>query len=278
MLQREMAFSTEPDILEMLCTPLGSWASLGTVEIWHLRVQSCGKNLKARSLHFPSACLGSFINSKHTGRINEVTKFLNGDGLTSPQSPSRPGIFCNDAFATYAPWEEPVKDENRNRIPYEIDENGDVTRWWTIREVFPKQVDNLDRRNPFWIESLNGYEFDVNGFDTLCGKASVFAATSFPAAQIEHDDIKTADFERNIWFCPRTWSKPEVNSPHRVPNLSTLLTDDGYPKGGTGEGLDRFATISCTLYHELYHLTDYQGTTHDRGGECKYFTSFPSCL
>ncbi|ESZ91213.1 hypothetical protein SBOR_8387 [Sclerotinia borealis F-4128] len=178
-------------------------------------------------------------------RLSAVSQLLSGGGLAGSTTDNPPYLFC-------------VPDPNNDNNPY------------TVATVFAGKFTQGGHLH-FWISALKGWIFDSNGATTLCGKISLYAATTKRSTASEIDTVKTNTFDRFTWLCPRAFTPlvgndgttKATSAPHSAPLLSTAVAYDSYPSAGTRIGLDTLALISSTLYHELFHLTDAAQTTAD---------------
>lgn len=50
---------------------------------------------------------------------------------------------------------------------------------------------------------------------------------------------------------------------HLISVLGDIVQDTEYPNADREDNLEHYTTQSCTLYHELFHLTDYNGLAKD---------------
>lgn len=117
-----------------------------------------------------------------------------------------------------------------------------------------------------------GYEFDNDKTTKLCARPLRYAAT-LPASQGIQHSANTGDFDAHIFLCPTAFSPLTYGAKfHTVPALGAILQPSVYPKVGNAWPLDQYATEGCTLYHELFYLTDYKGTSGDPPSMCP-----PSC-
>lgn len=150
------------------------------------------------------------------------------------------------------------------------DNNPDLV---TLGEVFPAQASNPNIA-AFYMHAFKGYDMDQNGYDTLCGKPSLYAFTAKPLPDdIVEEYVDVLRYNRHILFCPPTFSS-EAGNPHSYPSLSQAVSSDHYPDDRTGLALDQYVPTSATFYHELWHLADATGITSDP--YCKYLYSLVS--
>ncbi|KAJ5664209.1 hypothetical protein N7507_004940 [Penicillium longicatenatum] len=205
-------------------------------------------------------------------RLNAVSQFLYREGLIDPVTTEKPYIFCGDAFATYAPWDQPAKDSSGNTIPDGTDDNGD-TVYIKVNQVFPEESRKAGWI-AFWLSIFSAYTFDIGtSTSTMCSRSDRFAATSKASTQYPAKLVTGGTYDRHTFLCDATFD-PIGNGKqtHSIAELATIISYDGYPVEGNGKGLDRYGTYSSTLYHEIIHLTDSAGTTGDPFGR---FYSFP---
>ncbi|KAF2634389.1 hypothetical protein P280DRAFT_361918, partial [Massarina eburnea CBS 473.64] len=204
-------------------------------------------------------------------RISSVSQFLAGAGLVGSVAPGNPWMFCSEAAGEYTPFDQPIKDEDGSNIAKTVDQNGNPDLL-TLREVFPVQASD-PRIEAFYIEAFKGYDMDTNGYDTLCGKPSLYAVTARPLPNnIVEEHVDVVRYNRHILFCPPTFS-PGTGHPHSYPSLSQAVSSDHYPGDKTGLMLDQYVPVSATFYHELWHLADPTGITNDP--YCKCFSLLP---
>ncbi|KAK3941415.1 hypothetical protein QBC46DRAFT_382650 [Diplogelasinospora grovesii] len=209
--------------------------------------------------------------------IAAVSQFLSGGGLINNPGPGNPWIFCSEAAGEYTPFDQPIKDKDGDYAvtDYYLDEAGDVvpTEFLKLGQVYPAQASNSDI-NAFYMTAFSGYDFDTNGFQTLCGKPSLYAVTAWPQATpnqlvVDEAEIELAQEGRHVLFCPPSFT-PGTGAPHSYPSLAQAVSSGNYPTGnqadlGTSKSmpLDKYMPVSATFYHELYHLTDSTGITFD---------------
>ncbi|KAJ8121085.1 hypothetical protein ONZ43_g2377 [Nemania bipapillata] len=213
--------------------------------------------------------------------ISAVSQFLSGGGIPRAAVPGNPWIFCSEDSGEYTPYNQPVKNSEGSFaiIDKAYNEAGELvpTELLTLDDVFIQEARNPDL-NPFFIKATNSYTFDSNGYETLCGKPTLFATTGRPqntpdSFVYEQYEVTLGLYNRHILFCPPTFhiladDPGYANAPHNYPSLAQAVSADNYPSGNPGDGtpvtqLDRLLPISATLYHELYHLTDSEELTTD---------------
>lgn len=137
----------------------------------------------------------------------------------------------------------------------------DIPEFLALHEVFPAQANNFNIK-AFYMHAFKGYVMDQNGYDTLCGKPSLYACTANTLTNdIIEDYVDVVRYNRHILFCPPTFS-PGTDA-HSYPSLSQAVSSDHYPGDQTGLKLDQYVPVSATFYHELWHLTDGAGITGD---------------
>lgn len=210
-----------------------------------------------------------------------MSQFLYRAGLINPVTTEKPYIFCGDAFAAYAPWDQPAKDSKGEQVEDGTDDDGD-TVYIKVNEVFPV----LARRNgwiAFWLSIFKGYIFDIGDVSSaMCSYPGRFAATSKSSNTYPAQQVTGGTYDRHTFLCDATFD-PVGNGKqtHAVEKLSTIISYDGYPVEGNDKGIDQYGTYSATLYHELFHLTDSAGVTADPfGGSLPFIFSFliwPQC-
>ncbi|EEQ32194.1 hypothetical protein McanMca71_005424 [Microsporum canis] len=197
--------------------------------------------------------------------ISRVSEFLAGAGLRNPVKPGeKPRIFCSEDAGEYAPWDQPIKDENGKEIPYAKDENtGEVTKYWTVGEVFVIQKNKYADAAAYWMRSYNGYAFVRGALCTKTENKMDYAKTSAipPIPYTEGEELYFGKANRYILFCPLAFDAPS-GKPHSLSSLADAASSANYPSGAGTPKLDGILPRSATLYHELYHLTD-NGDTSD---------------
>ncbi|KAL5046473.1 hypothetical protein BDW71DRAFT_207268 [Aspergillus fruticulosus] len=169
-------------------------------------------------------------------RLEGVVTFLGGGALTGGSN-DKPYLFGGDSFAQKQSWQE-------------CDENGEPTSYYSIEEVYPNlrqmQLDGeLDpdtintNKNivSFLVSKLKGYVFDVSGKDRLCVKVNRVVGTSR--------------------------AENNAGTEARSPAGFIAVNSKNYPTVGADTNPTVLTSFSCTLYHELFHLTDAQGTNSD---------------
>ncbi|KAL3477022.1 hypothetical protein BJX99DRAFT_257927 [Aspergillus californicus] len=160
-------------------------------------------------------------------------------------------------------------------------ENAAVTDYYTILEVYPKlkqmQLDGEGNIAPFLVSQLNGYVFDASGQVRLCAKVNRIAATSRADTNAGSEagspaGFTYATFNRHVYFCDTAFeAKPGVA--HGYKTLAEVVSSDNYPTKGSNTGPSALTSLSATLYHELFHLTDSDGTDSDGPGTGYYKAS-----
>lgn len=209
----------------------------------------------------------------HTARVQQ---FLTGGGLRDPQVKSeKPRLFCGADMGEYQPWNAPLKD-NKGKIV--DDEDFGVL---PLQVAYPAFRDT--NCHAFWVEAFKGYDIDCNGQPTLCpvyDPASKKARAGKTANRIDKlaPDTNAGDFKlglgnRHVLFCPPAF---ETGSSHSVESLAKATSSDKYPKAGEKDiqySLDRQLTISATMYHEIFHLTDGKGSADTPDLTCTFSPS-----
>ncbi|KAL4861743.1 hypothetical protein BDV12DRAFT_203715 [Aspergillus spectabilis] len=61
--------------------------------------------------------------------------------------------------------------------------------------------------------------------------------------------------------------------PHGYETLAEVVSSDNYPTAGAKIDRSALTSLSATLYHELFHLTDSDGTDSDGPGTGYYVAS-----
>lgn len=200
---------------------------------------------------WPGACIDALLE-----HIEIVGQFLNGNGIRGATAGTKPYFFCDDSFATYAPWDQIAKDASGQDIPDRV--NGGFI---TVQTLF-SNIKGTTQRNipvlPFWADKFNAYIFSGVSQQRLCD-GTIFAHT--PRARDStyannHVDVEAGTFGRFIYFCDKGWnSRPGTTA--TVASLADIVTYEGYPTAGSDEQeIVDLMPISATFYHELYHLTD----------------------
>ncbi|THV51915.1 hypothetical protein BGAL_0095g00310 [Botrytis galanthina] len=190
-------------------------------------------------------------------RLAAVSQLLNGGGLEDPLTSAAPWIFCGDAFATRAPWDQPAKDENGKEIAKQKDENGDITDYWTLGSLLPSLAAKAGAI-AYYIDALKSYM--VEDKPALCDpNTSTYAVTSRRSTTSQVGDFKIGTHDRFTYFCPRTFDPTGQARPSVLHSVSSLSTSTTL----IGQDLDRLLPLSATLYHELFHLTDSEQSTRD---------------
>ncbi|OBT64726.1 hypothetical protein VE03_05912 [Pseudogymnoascus sp. 23342-1-I1] len=168
----------------------------------------------------------------------------------------------------------------------ERDDNGKPT-YYTIQEVYLnlKQMQlegeyDLDPTNinkniaPFLVSRLNGYVFDASGKNELCAKPNRVAATSRSDTNAGSEagspkGFTYATFNRHVYFYDTTFVA-NLGAPHGYENLADVVSSSNYPTAGAKTDPSALTCISATLYHELFHLTDSDGSDSDGLGKGYY--------
>lgn len=194
-----------------------------------------------------------------------------------------PYLFCGDSFAQKQEWEYTAIDGTGAEMVKERDDNGNPT-YYTIQEVYPnlKQMQlegeyDPDPTNtnkniaPFLVSRLNGYVFDASGKDELCAKPNRVAATSRSDTNAgseagSPEGFTYATFNRHVYFCDTTFVA-NPGAPHGYENLADVVSSTNYPTTEAHTDPSALTSLSATLYHELFHLTDSDGSDSDGPGE-----------
>jgi hypothetical protein len=202
-------------------------------------------------------------------RISQVAQFLSGGGLVNAKTNENPHLFCSDGFAEEVDraWNEFARDANGDYMITERDSNGKVKSGYTIVDVYPHIRAQSSSALPWWVDELKGYTFSTGLIEALCDKEGREAMTSradaYPSVEAGSPlGFTYANFNRHILLCPSSFSPAEGMS-HGRETLAGLVTSDKYPPVGDQRFIDQFGTISCTLYHELYHMVDSTGSDSD---------------
>lgn len=166
----------------------------------------------------------------------------------------------------------------------ERDDNGKPTAYYTIREVYPKlkqmQLNgelDADETNtnkditPFLVSQLKGYVFDASGKEKLCDKPNRVAATSRADTKAgtetgSPEGFTYATFNRHVYFCDTAFAA-NPGAPHGYANLADIISSTNYPTAGAQTDPLELTSLSATLYYELFHLTDSDGSDSDGPGE-----------
>ncbi|KAL7944578.1 hypothetical protein V8C42DRAFT_325219 [Trichoderma barbatum] len=191
--------------------------------------------------------------------IARVSEFLDGNGLREPVVPGEvPRIFCSPDAGQYVEPNSILKDEHGAEVQNGTNPVTGERKYVTLVKAYEKQAKNL----AFWMSSFNGYWFSPPNPEnelTLCPSERRSGATGRPAVPpLEGLNVKLAKANRGIIICPKAWLR-EVGLLHGKPSLSQAVGGDNYPKGdgSKAESLPQMTTRSMTLYHELFHLTDF---------------------
>ncbi|GFG02374.1 hypothetical protein IFM61606_04649 [Aspergillus udagawae] len=205
--------------------------------------------------------------------ISRVTKFLSGAGLAKPQvAGEKPRLFCGPEAGEHQPWAgSVVKDHKGQDVVTKRDpETQQPIEYLNLATAFLETSRN-PKANAFWFSAFNGYDLDYKGETSLCpenpsdGKPryakTARPATSWPTIFADDADFTFGRANRHILFCPLSFS-PTAGS-HSYPSLTKAVEEDNYPTAGLKDvnaALDKMMTVSSTMYHELYHLTDDDNT------------------
>ncbi|KAL7803587.1 hypothetical protein V8C44DRAFT_369759 [Trichoderma aethiopicum] len=194
--------------------------------------------------------------------IARMSQFLDGGGLREPVVAGEvPRIFCSPDAGQYMDWNRALLDADGNEVVLRTLPNGDKI-FVTLGQAYP----GLVGKNAFWMSSFNGYWFTKKKGDedqSLCPANGRLGATAQPLGPpLRGMNVRFASTERGIIICPRAWQR-QIGEPHGQPSLQQAVVGDHYPKGdgSDAEKLDRLVPQSMTLYHELVHLTEFQGQT-----------------
>ncbi|KAL4733540.1 hypothetical protein BDV11DRAFT_175602 [Aspergillus similis] len=120
---------------------------------------------------------------------------------------------------------------------------------------------------PFWVSKLKGYVFDGSGEESLCDKTTRVASTSRADTNAgteagSPEGFTYAAFNRHIHLCPPAFvANPRGH--HGYATLADVVSYSTYPILASKDPA-QFSSLSCTLYHELFHLTDTAGEDNDR--------------
>jgi hypothetical protein len=139
-----------------------------------------------------------------------------------------------------------------------------------------------DNITPYWVSLLKGYTFATGAYEKLCDKEKRQGLTSradlYPNTEAGSPEGFTyASFNRHMLLCPNSFKNEAGKGPHSQPTVEGLVANANYPSKGDARPMDRFGTLSCTLYHELFHIVDSAGTDSDNGRKYigAFFFSFP---
>jgi hypothetical protein len=204
-----------------------------------------------------------------------------------------PYLFCGDSFAQKQDWTYTSIDGQGEEM-VKRNENGEATGSYTILEVYPKlkQMQLAGERDPdpantnrniapFLVSRLNGYVFDASGKDRLCEKVNRVAATSRADTNAGTEagspvGFTYATFNRHVYFCDTAF-EANPGKPHGYETLAEVVSSNNYPTVGAKIDPSALTSLSATLYHELFHLTDSDGTDSDGPGTgCTLFPPNPS--
>ncbi|KAL2217283.1 hypothetical protein M432DRAFT_430850 [Thermoascus aurantiacus ATCC 26904] len=195
-------------------------------------------------------------------RLGYVAQFLNGGGLPYPASPDKPYLFCNSTYAQPFGWFWGVFDKNGNNIPITDAEGNPTDDVWTVAQTYPQEYALAgDGNMPWWVERLKGYIFSK--VDELplnfCEKPGLFGLTPFGYDSPGDFTNNVAVFDRHVLLCPVVFNPEQYNFNYYLPTLGST----GYPDPHNPVNLDQLKPQSLTLYHELFHLVDYDYSTAD---------------
>ncbi|KAK7918375.1 hypothetical protein PG985_010249 [Apiospora marii] len=209
--------------------------------------------------------------------LSRVTDFLDNGRLANPQKPDeKPRLFCSGEPFRQESWGSILRDHNGQEVIDEIDTETGYVKYMTLENFFLGQKDQ--NRAVWWTDKFMGYDFTVRTHPDICPPRDkdglLLARTSIHNAAWENnDDINRppvlGESNRHIILCPSVFR--DDRGGHDYPSLRQAVSPDNYPvvvlKGEDADintSIDRLLTISSTLYHELYHLTD-NTDTHDLG-------------
>ena len=180
----------------------------------------------------------------------------------------KPWIFCSDEAATLQSWDQPIKDRNNKEIPSTV-VDGEVKDYFTLKQVFPAQF-SIPNHKAYFLKAFNGYDFyNIKG-DTICADKTRYATTSRFRDHADRNplvsQVDITPATRHVVFCPPTFN-PETDRHHSFRTLAGTVSSGNYPpiKGDWTKpqpSMEHYLTVSGTLFHELYHLTD-TGDTKD---------------
>ncbi|KAL2831689.1 hypothetical protein BDW59DRAFT_157655 [Aspergillus cavernicola] len=201
-------------------------------------------------------------------RKSQVTHCLSGGHLVNARSNENPNIFCNDQFAEeveYA-WEQFAKDATGAEMITGQHRRGRKTGI-TIEEVYPHIQDIAPGTLPWWCPELGGYTFSTGLIESLCAKEGRQALTSradaYPSTVAGSSlGLTYANFNRHVLLFPSSLTPAGTDS-HSQPSVAGLVTSANYPALNDNRLIDKFGTVSCTLYHEMFHPVDSAGTDRD---------------
>ncbi|RHZ45034.1 uncharacterized protein CDV56_102119 [Aspergillus thermomutatus] len=212
-------------------------------------------------------------------RLAGVALFLSGGGLVNAKSSDKPSLFCSDDFAVQKTWETTARDGSGEEMVRKRDDEGNIVETYTIADVYPKikllqetgeidEDEDASKIMPYWVDYLKGYDFSAVGTEKICTKDALYGWTSraddSPSTEAGNlDGFTFASFNRHILLCPLTFSPPSQY--HGTATLAELVTSAVYPVANARILPEAYSTISCTLYHELFHLVDSAGTDSDSG-------------
>ncbi|KAJ5875239.1 uncharacterized protein N7473_012586 [Penicillium subrubescens] len=205
-------------------------------------------------------------------RLANVATFLIEGGLVGAKTSDKPNLFCTDDFAVVPKYggNDLALDGNGKEMVISYDEDGDPETGYTVADVYPHIQAMGDNITPYWVSLLKGYTFATGPYVKLCDKEKrqgiTSRADSYPNTEAGSPKRFTyASFNRHMLLCPRSFTNEAGKGPHSQPTVAGLVTSTSYPSKGDARSMDRFGTLSCTLYHELFHIVDSAGTDADNG-------------
>lgn len=133
---------------------------------------------------------------------------------------------------------------------------------WTVAQTYPQEYALAgDGNMPWWVERLKGFIFSK--VDELplnfCEKPGLFGLTPFGYDSPGDFTNNVAVFDRHVLLCPVVFNPEQYDFNYYLPTLGST----GYPDPHNPVNLDQLKPQSLTLYHELFHLVDYDYSTDD---------------
>lgn len=149
--------------------------------------------------------------------------------------------------------------------------------YFTLDDMYPRVYGIYkikQKPHPFYIKALQSYDFyyfQKGTTPAVCPDGLFYAVTTRPfdrggAPLSVTSKVKLSPVIRHVIFCKLGFSPAPGR--HSFKSLSDAVLPLNYPTGSPTaqkeRNIEKFLTISSTLYHELYYLTDAPGKTHDK--------------
>jgi hypothetical protein len=154
------------------------------------------------------------------------------------------------------------------RIPKRYLEHSRFRRYW-VKDKAGRFHRTEYQRTPSLLLSI-GRTFASGPYQELCAKPTRQGLTSradaYPDTEAgSPEGFSYASFKRHMLLYPKPFANEAGRGHRSQPTVTGLVTSVNYPNVGDARSMDRFVTLSCTLYHELFNIVDATGSDADNG-------------